>query len=467
MTVSASPEVVRPTIVVVGGGLAGLSASLEAARYAASLRERVQIVVFEKMPALGGNSVKASSGLSSLELASGDTEAVSFEDTIKTGGVLSNQTIVRKLVHESADALHIVESFGVSLSAPSHCGCTRSLARAGTQSAPTWGAVIMSALAAAAQREESIEIMTGTRMLELLSVSTATTATGVEGVSYQLSSDTTATPVAHGTCGERLELPAEAVILATGGFAASPEQLARWALKLAALPSTNGNCAAGDGLLAGLRLGAATIQLDSVQVHPTAIVNPADPDARTKWLAPEAMRGLGGILLDAHTGRRFVDELQMRSVVTAALLARGGRASLVLGEAAASAFGLQTLGVYVKKELASVHAGFSELAKHFGVPEQVLREEANTYGQGRRPGGATADGGVFYSLSVTPALHYCMGGLRIGSFGEVLAELDAGQYAPVPGLFAAGEVTGGVHGENRLAGNSLTECPSTLRSTAH
>jgi hypothetical protein len=141
----------------------------------------------------------------------------------------------------------------------------------------------------------------------------------------------------------------------------------------------------------GLAVGASAVDLERVQVHPTAIVDPADPGARTKWLGPEALRGSGGVLLSA-AGRRFVDELAKRSVVTAAIWAltpaERVRVNLVLGEDASAAFGLDTLGVYASKGLVTRLDGFAALATHLRTDETALRAEAAAYDDAAATGGA-------------------------------------------------------------------------------
>jgi len=102
MKMDAVVSAASATIVVIGGGLAGLSASLEAVRHAAACHAALRVLVLEKSPALGGNSAKASSGLSALTAASNDTEALFLSDTIRSGGGLSNESLVRKLVVRAA-----------------------------------------------------------------------------------------------------------------------------------------------------------------------------------------------------------------------------------------------------------------------------------------------------------------------------------------------------------------------------
>ena len=91
---------------------------------------------------------------------------------------------------------------------------------------------------------------------------------------------------------------------------------------LRGLPTTNGPWADGGGLKLAVAAGAATVDLEQVQVHPTGFVDPKDPDNQTKFLAPEALRGCGGILLN-QKGNRFVDELDLRDAVTEAIFKYG------------------------------------------------------------------------------------------------------------------------------------------------
>lgn len=108
------------------------------------------------------------------------------------------------------------------------------------------------------------------------------------------------------------------VILATGGYAAdftSDSLLKKHRPEYYELPTTNGDHCTGDGQKLAMAIGASAIDLEKVQVHPTGLVDPKDPDAKVKFLAAEALRGVGGLLLD-NTGKRFVDELQHRDYVT-------------------------------------------------------------------------------------------------------------------------------------------------------
>lgn len=120
------------------------------------------------------------------------------------------------------------------------------------------------------------------------------------------------------THGGKTEIAYGPVILATGGYAADFTEdslLKKYRPEYWDLPTTNGEHCTGDGQKLAIAAGASAVDLEKVQVHPTGLVDPKEPDAKVKFLAAEALRGVGGLLLD-NTGKRFVDELQHRDYVT-------------------------------------------------------------------------------------------------------------------------------------------------------
>lgn len=192
------------------------------------------------------------------------------------------------------------------------------------------------------------------------------------------------------------------------------------------------------------------------------------------------MRGVGGILLNDKADR-FCNELGTRAYVTAEMLKHDAQYaatgnwtlgapvptfSLVLSSAAVQE-GKKHVDLYTHKGLLTRLEGVWALAKWLGLRESALvpklREYQKAAFNGRDKFGKTNFKGVpasdlhrevFYAGKVTPVLHYCMGGITINKDGEVLREDEQ----VIPGLYAVGEVSGGVHGVNRLAGNSLLEC---------
>lgn len=221
-----------------------------------------------------------------------------------------------------------------------------------------------------------------------------------------------------------------------------------------------------------------------MQIHPTGFVDPNAPTAPTKFLAPEALRAYGGVLLNGD-GKRFTDELTLRDRVTAAIYRQTdsvhnhpqslmskllpekySAAYMILTDEAVEGFGKSTLGFYASKGFFTQVEGIEDLAKTLDVDEKQLKQDFKEYdrhvgseavdstGKTYFPGLISGPTKYWVGL-ITPVVHYTMGGLNMNSDAAILAEDDT---TVIPGLYGAGEVTGGVHGHNRLAGNSLLEC---------
>jgi len=257
------------------------------------------------------------------------------------------------------------------------------------------------------------------------------------------------------------------VIIATGGYAADFTEtslLKKYRPDIYDLPTTNGDYSTGDGLKMGLQVGAAACDLEKVQVHPTGLVDPKEPDAKVKFLAAEALRGNGGFLLDAN-GERFCDELGHRDYVTGMMWKNKGPFRLVLNQKAAATIEWHCKH-YMGRGLMKHYKNGSELAQEMGISSSKLQETFKKYNEAAKAGKPDQFGKKFfentpvelneefYVAIVTPVLHFTMGGLEINEHSEVLNAAKA----PMPGLFACGEVAGGVHGANRLGGSSLLGC---------
>merc|ERR1711953_106679 len=281
------------------------------------------------------------------------------------------------------------------------------------------------------------------------------------------------------------------VIWASGGFGAdfgSESLLAMYRPDLLHLPTTNGEHCTGDGIKMGEAIGAKSIDLEWVQVHPTGLVKPDDPDAKVKFLAAEALRGVGGLVLDAQ-GKRFANELGRRDYVTGEMWKNKPPFRLCLNKAASDEI-IWHCKHYTGRGVMKYYKNGEELAKDMGVPLQTLvdaheghyqaakkqekdpdggsfpaypsgktwDEPSGKTGSGKKffhniiPGSAVATQ-EFYVAIITPVIHYCMGGLQTTVDGECIKGGKA-----LPGLYVAGEAAGGVHGNNRLGGNSLLDC---------
>mmetsp|Transcript_24953 Transcript_24953/g.62796 ORF Transcript_24953/g.62796 Transcript_24953/m.62796 type:complete len:529 (-) Transcript_24953:219-1805(-) len=450
-----------PKVVVVGGGLAGLSAALQVAEEAGN---DVEVVLLEKQPKLGGNSAKASSGINALTETAGDKVQLFVNDTLVSGGGRSRPELVERLVGNSDSALQFLTSHGVQLGKLTQLGGHSTKRTHSNAAGPNIGNVIISQLAKAVQDMPQITVITSAQAKSLLKTGSGASVR-VGGVAYHASessgggagdADTPATAVS-----------ADVVIMTTGGFGANRDMLRTHNPSVDGFATTNGQWATGDGIGMGHAVGGQLVDMDQVQVHPTGLVNPKDPDADTKFLAPERLRGVGGVLLNS-TGKRFVNELGRRDYVTGEMLRQEGKTAwLLLGSTQADDFGTATLGFYAGKAgLAVKGDGVDEIAVAMGLDADALRAElahynsamkngtADEFGKTVFPNGAINLEEAMYAMQVTPVVHYTMGGLSIDEHAQVLDSAGV----PIPGLLAAGEVTGGVHGANRLGGNSLLDC---------
>merc|ERR1719471_2387072 len=236
------------------------------------------------------------------------------------------------------------------------------------------------------------------------------------------------------------------VILCSGGFGADFTQqslLAQYRPDLMHLPTTNGEHCTGDGIKMGEKIGAKTIDLEWVQVHPTGLVKPDDADAKIKFLAAEALRGVGGIILN-RDGKRFANELGRRDYVTGEMWKNKPPFRLCLNKAASDEI-IWHCKHYTGRGVMKYYSSGQELAKDMGVPLQKLVDTHETHYQAAKkqekdpeggpfpaypsgktwdePSGKTGSGKKFYHniidgskvatepfyvAIITPVIHYCM-----------------------------------------------------------
>jgi FAD-dependent fumarate reductase len=561
-----SDAAANPSIIIVGGGLAGLAAALEAADTATAAlgggggdgeggRPPLSILLLDSQPRLGGNSAKASSGISAVrgggggggdgvaafeaDLLASSVSTVSFQDGAPAAAAPSPRraAALHALAASSPSALAWLEATsGVDLTSrpPARLGGHGAARTYGPPGGAPVGQAVMGGLGRAVaaggghHSAATIHVRTGARAVGLVLAGGAGGGEGEaavvvvgQGVGGAAPLPRPPPPAGGRVTGVVVEegggpdgggapcrattIHAPAVILTTGGFAASPALLAAHAPATAGLPTTNGPWAAGDGVRLGVAAGGATADMGLVQVHPTAFWPPTPPPttaatttaatsptpppavaaaaASSAFLAPERLRGVGGILLNA-AGRRFANELARRDALAAAVRGQpGGAAWLILSRAAADAYGDGAIAFYEGKGLMSKVVGVDALAALMGAPVDAVaaslaaHDAAAAAADGSAPDpvgrpahaagpfGATTPATVFHAGRVCPAVHYTMGGLAIDGDGRVLLREEGGDGGgggggphTVPGLFAAGEVTGGVHGANRLGGCSLLEC---------
>ncbi|KAH7888435.1 FAD binding domain-containing protein [Phlebopus sp. FC_14] len=441
-------------VIVVGGGLAGLSA-------AHTLLERgANVLLLDKQGFMGGNSTKATSGINGAgtqtqqEAGIPDNAKIFFEDTKKSARDLARDDLIRVLTGRSGDAVNwLQDKFGLDLSKVARLG-GHSQPRTHRGSAQFPGMVITYAQMErledlAVSQPDRVKVHKKSRVTKLIKDESG----AVCGAEYVRNGKT---ETAYGP-----------VVLATGGYAAdftSDSLLKKHRPEYYDLPTTNGDHCTGDGQKMAMAIGASAVDLEKVQVHPTGLVDPNEPDAKVKFLAAEALRGVGGLLLDKN-GDRFVDELQHRDYVTGKIWENGKYPiRLVLNGKASSEIEWHCKH-YVGRGLMKRFESGEALAKEMRISPEHLKKTFDTYNAGAKakkdPFGkkffSSGDWSMndYFNVAVmTPVLHYTMGGLEIDPESRVVGK----DGKPIPGLFAAGEVAGGVHGANRLGGSSLLGC---------
>jgi len=384
----------RADVLVVGSGGAGMSAAVVAARAGAS------VVVATKSALGAGNTGRAQGG---IQAAVGDDDSTDshFEDTFAAGHHAARPALVRRLADGGPEAIAWLESLGVAFTRDEghlrllRCGgATRPrLLQAGERT----GAEMVKALRGAV-RAAGADVWESTRLVDLAPDGDGWVAT-----------------VAPGGNGARRRLRVRAVVLAAGGGL-------RGEAEALGLGSTNHPDATPEVLRLALDLGARGRELDSWQQHPTGSVW---PPALAGYALPETTRAYGATLHDAD-GERFVDELAPRDVVAQAVVdvvERGRGAEAPDGRP----------GVWLDTPAIDRENGDGFTADRLAYVHNRYRKAGIDITRAR--------------VLVYPVLHYRNGGLAIDEDGATT----------LPGVFAAGEIAGGVHGSNRLMGNSLLD----------
>ena len=458
-------------LLIVGSGLAGLAAAVEA--YQSPIFANKKITIIEKDSKIGGNSAKATSGINSVatpaqsEQSVQDSYAKFEQDTLVAGNNLGDPQLVKKMIEESTSAWYFLNRLGVALDTLSQCGGHSEPRTHRPAKAPT-GWAIISALKKYIETVagNSINVVTNSYITSLITHNedSPKARKGVRqyivGVTGQF---------AEGGEQTMLRIVTPAVIIATGGYAhdrTADSLLARYVPHIKDLPTTTSIHSQGDGIKMAVKIGAALVDMEHVQVHPTGLVDPKNPWETTKFLGPELLRGVGGILLDCR-GNRFCNELGLRNYITEQIFTHcpkspQSQAYLVLNLEAKEAFG-PTLGFYQAKGFINLMGNGSLVAEDCQFPAENFRQTLLDYKKSAEAGqdqfGKTRFPTVFeweqpfLVAKITPVLHYTMGGLKINRWAQVLNQAKE----VIQGLYAAGEVTGGVHGNNRLVGNGLLD----------
>ena len=480
----AEDSTVEADVVIVGAGGAGMTAAITAAN------EGKSVVIVESQAMVGGNSVRATGGMNAaktvyqdentFEQAAGvektlasaaekyaDNETITalaatvaeqwaayqanptgyFDsvelmelDTMIGGKGINDPALVETLCEGTADAIDWLDENGITLHNVSSFGgaSVKRIHRpvGDDGKVVSVGSYMIPRLQQACEKA-GVQILLSTTAEEILT-------DGGKAVGIK----------ATGATGETVTVNAKAVILASGGFGANLDMVVEYKPELKGFMTTNAPGILGQGIAMAQAIGADTVDMDQIQIHPTVQYDSAA-------LITEGLRGDGAILVNAE-GKRFIDEVGTRDVVSAAEVAQtGGYSWLVVDQKMADASSV--IQGYIKKGYTVEGKTYEELAEAMGVDSAAFSETMANWNQcvadktdaefGRTSFANPLDTAPYYAIKVTAGVHHTMGGLKIDTNTEVL---DADGNA-IPGLFAAGEITGGVHGANRLGGNAVAD----------
>ena len=377
-------------VVVVGSGGGGMAAAIAAHDAGAN------VVIFEKMPIVGGNTSKSSAGMNASETkfqkeaGIEDSNDKFYEETFKGGKEKNDPELLRFLVDHSASAT-----------------------------------------------ERKIPTFVNSDVTEITEENGA-----VSGVKVTVE-------------GQEKTIKSKAVVLATGGFGANLDMVSQLKPELKGFVTTNQEGSQGDGIKMAEKLGAQTVDLDQIQIHPSV-------EQKTSYLITEAVRGEGAILINQE-GKRFFNELETRDKVSAAIIGQEGKSAYVVFDEALKGR-VKAINQYESKGLVVKGDTIEDLAKEIGVDPANLKASLETWNKsvadkkdeefGRTTGmDNDLSQAPYYAIKIAPGIHHTMGGLKTNTNAQVLNK----ENQPIKGLYASGEVTGGVHGANRIGGNAVAD----------
>lgn len=442
-------------VVIVGSGFAGLAAALEAHDAGATVK------IVEKMDKPGGNSWinggQVATAGSALQKQQGivDTPELMFADMMKAGMQLNYPKLAMTVARESNAAVEwtmhrLGAAFKEHINTMGGHSCPRVLQTANGHGSEIVGKQVE------ALKTAGVDIDLQTQMTQIYRDSTGR-AVGIEVV---VSSDAGE----PGSITPRNIRATRGIVLASGGFGADIRFRMTQDPELTdAFKTTNHPGATSEGLIAALRMDASPIQLDQIQLLPLT-----SPDDEGFGSANGFIAGAGmplGILIDPATAQRFVSELADRKVQSDAIIACGHPA-ISITDAHAAAFSLWGLPRSLKSGSVLQFGTLEALAAHFGIDPAALQktiEAFNGYvsaksdpqfGKNILKDARPITEAPFHAARVWPKVHYIMGGIEMNEHAQVI-DLDGDI---IDGLFAAGEITGGVHGACRLGGSSIIDC---------
>ncbi|QLK61112.1 flavocytochrome c [Enterobacteriaceae bacterium Kacie_13] len=424
-------------VVIVGSGGAGLAAAIQAHD------EGAHVVIIEKMPTIGGNTIKASVGMNAAETrfqkikGIEDSKELFYEETLKGGKFKNNPQLLREFVELAPEAIEWLAAKDIELNDITITGGMSIDRTHRPEDRSAVGGFLISGLVKNINKRD-IEVLLETSVAEILYENGA--VTGVKVVDEYNDS--------------RI-LNAKSVIVATGGFSANREMVVKYRPELDGFVTTNHKGATGSGIAMLQKIGADTVDMGEIQIHPTV-------EQTTSYLISESIRG-GGAILVSQAGKRFYNEMETRDKVSAEIIALPEKSAWVIFDEQVRANN-KAADEYIAKGFVLSAPTPEELAVKLNMNPVALTETLERYNlfvvekKDEDFGRTTAlrhplNQGPFFAIRIAPGVHHTMGGVVINTDTAVL---DA-QKQPITGAWAAGEVAGGIHGANRIGGNAVAD----------
>ncbi len=447
----AEDEALEADVVVIGAGGAGLTAAVQAHMNGAS------VIVLEKMPKVGGNTILSGGALNAVDdrsetaIANNDSVEWHYQQTLAGGDYQGDPALVHILVSQAWDAVEWVKELGMPFVEGSTFMVTGGLWNRAHKPQDPVGTGFFKTYMAYIDSHEGIEVLLNTQAHTFLQDAFGR----VNGV------------VATGASGNTLTVSAKrGVVMAAGGFSRNVEMRqtfnTQWADLGPQIPSTNHPGATGDGIKMLMTIGADLVQMGNIQLLPIG-----DPENGS--LSGNIEFGVDSRIFVNKEGERFVNEGGRRDEMTNALFEQTDNFMWMIMDSDKYPTGEElnnfneSINSLVAQGRAFKGETLEELAEKIGVPYENLKASLDLYNAhcesletdafGRTVYGTPIDTAPFYAAGRVPTVHHTMGGVRITPKAQVLHE----NGAIIPGLYAAGEITGGIHGANRLGGNALTD----------
>jgi len=442
-------------VIVIGTGFAGLTAAIEAANSGAS------VVILEKMKGPGGNSLISDGGMAAActleqtKAGINDSADLMYSDMMKAGMYINHPELVRTLTDHSNEVFKWSRDYlGVKYLERIDIFGGHSVPRCYTAENVSGVTIIKKLMEKI--RQLSIPIHFQNKLKDFVFDKNHRICGVVAQSNYEFKQETVSSL--------RYLKAGKSVIMATGGFGSDIQfRTAQDPRLTKKISTTNQPFSTAEALKIALKAGASPVQLSHIQLGPWA-----SPDESGYGLGPsfsEYILFQYGILVDPTTGKRFVNELADRKSLSDKILKINHPCIGIADSTAVSESGWN-IDKSIQKNIVKTFNSLSSLAESYTIDINKLEETIEKFNRFitenndkdfEKPilkNAKTIIKAPYYAIRLWPKVHHTMGGLRINANAQVL-DLDG---EVIEGLFAAGEVTGGVHGASRLGSCAITEC---------